>query len=71
MLLYQQIDDLRAQFRQPEGRVTFQAPLGSSVDAAVTFPVEEGIQYYWDKANWASSHQFPSDDPNHSLGMRA
>jgi outer membrane protein assembly factor BamA len=69
--LYRQKGYLRAAFDRPEWAIIGNPPAGSSPDIALTFPVKEGSQYFWDKATWSGNHQFSSDELDQALGMKA
>jgi outer membrane protein assembly factor BamA len=69
--LYREKGYLRAAFDRPQWAVIGNPPAGSSPDIALTLPVKEGSQYFWDKATWAGNHQFSSDELDQTLNMKA
>lgn len=69
--LYRAKGYLRAAFDRPQWAVIGNPPAGSSPDIALTLPVKEGSQYFWDKATWAGNHQFSGDELNQTLNMKA
>jgi outer membrane protein assembly factor BamA len=68
--LYRERGYLRATFDRPQWAVIGNPPAGSSPDIALTLPVKEGSQYFWDKATWAGNHQFSSDELDQTLNMK-
>jgi outer membrane protein insertion porin family len=46
-------------------------PAGSPPDIALTLPVKEGSQYFWDKTTWAGNYQFSGDELDQTLNMKA
>jgi outer membrane protein assembly factor BamA len=67
--LYHQHGYLRARFRRPEGRVLSKSGDGSVEDIGVILPVEEGPEFYWEKAEWSGNQQFSSGELDRMLGM--
>jgi outer membrane protein assembly factor BamA len=68
--IYRQRGHLRASFKTPlptlEG-----GSVGDCKDGvAVTLPVEEGLIYNWDKAEWEGYEALPVDELEKSLGMK-
>jgi outer membrane protein assembly factor BamA len=73
--LYHRNGYLRVRFGQPvgvtSGSSTGSSIVGSPVEVAVTLPVEEGLQFFWDKAAWAGNRQLNSVELDRLLGMKA
>jgi len=66
--LYRHIGHLRAQFQQPTASVEDSASCAGGV--AVTIPVDEGVAYSWDKAEWIGNQVLTPDDLTAALGMK-
>jgi len=66
--LYRHIGHLRAQFQPPTAIVEDSAACAGGV--AVTIPVDEGVAYSWDKAEWIGNQVLTSDDLTTALGMK-
>src|SRR3989475_10449142 len=66
--LYRHIGHLRAQFQQPTASVEDSASCAGGV--AVTIPVDEGVAYSWDKAEWIGNQALTSADITTALGMK-
>ena len=66
--LYRHIGHLRAQFQQPTASVEDSASCAGGV--AVTIPVDEGVAYSWDKAEWIGNQVLTPDDLTTALGMK-
>jgi outer membrane protein insertion porin family len=69
--LYRRNGYLKVSFGEPVGKIIGSANDGSPVEVAVTLPVEEGLQYFWLKAEWAGNQKLPSSELDHLLGMKA
>ena len=67
--LYRHIGHLRAQFQQPTASVEDSASCAGGV--AVTIPIDEGVAYSWDKAEWIGNQVLTPDDLTTALGMKA
>jgi outer membrane protein insertion porin family len=68
--LYQQRGYLRARFGRPSATVLSKSPDGAVQEIAVTLPVEEGREYYWEKAEWSGNQKFTSEELDRMLGMK-
>lgn len=68
--LYRSYGYLKVEFGQPTGRVNDTARDGSPVEVTVTLPVQEGLQYNWDKAEWSGNQQFPAQELDRLLAMK-
>ena len=69
--LYGRRGYLRAHFDKPQAKVAGSGANGPSQDIAVTLPVQEGSEYYWQKADWSGNQQLPKGDLDQLLGMKA
>ena len=67
--LYRHIGHLRAQFQQPTASLEDSASCAGGV--AVTIPIDEGVAYSWDKAEWIGNQVLTPDDLTTALGMKA
>jgi len=70
MPLYHQHGYLRAKFGRPEGKVLSKSGDGSAQDIGVILPVDEGPEFYWEKAEWSGNQQFSSTELDRMLGMK-
>jgi outer membrane protein assembly factor BamA len=68
--LYHQHGYLRARFGRPEGKVLSKSGDGTVEDIGVILPVEEGPEFYWEKAEWSGNRQFSSGELDRMLGMK-
>jgi len=66
--LYRHVGHLRAQFQQPTASV--EEPAACAGGVAVTIPVDEGVAYSWDKAEWIGNQVLTPDDLTTALGMK-
>ncbi|MGO9602492.1 MAG: POTRA domain-containing protein [Candidatus Binataceae bacterium] len=64
--LYHRRGYLQAHFDHPQASII----AGTSSDVAVAFPVTEGPQYSWSKADWTGNHAFSPDDLAKLLDMK-
>ena len=69
--LYRQRGYLRAVFDAPQAAIIGSPPNGTAPDIALTIPVKEGVQYFWEKSEWSGNHQFPTDALEKTLGMKS
>jgi outer membrane protein assembly factor BamA len=69
--LYGRHGYLRAHFEKPQAKVAGSSANRPSQDIAVTLPVQEGFEYYWQKADWNGNQQLPAVDLDQLLGMKA
>lgn len=67
--LYQEKGHLRAKFLNP--RAVPQSGKDCKEGVAVTLPVEEGLVYSWDKAEWSGNSAYSAADLDAVLGMKA
>ena len=68
--IYKRRGYLRAHFEKPQPKIAGLATNGSPQDVAVVFPVQEGPEYYWDKADWNGNQQITREDLDHLMGMK-
>ncbi len=68
--LYRHLGHLRAQFLQPVA--TFEeSPSQCGGGVAVTIPVDEGVVYSWEAAEWAGNQALTKEDLSAALGMKS
>jgi outer membrane protein assembly factor BamA len=67
--LYKELGQLRAAFSPPLAKVEESSTCKSGVD--VTIPVDEGLIYKWDKAEWSGMTALSANELNDILGMTA
>lgn len=67
--LYRQKGYLRAAFDRPQWAVIGNSSGGSPPDIALTLPVKEGSQYFWDKADWSGNRRLTAEQLELTLGM--
>jgi outer membrane protein assembly factor BamA len=65
--LYKELGQLRAAFSPPLAKVEESLTCKSGVD--VTIPVDEGLIYKWDKAEWVGMMALTASELNDILGM--
>ncbi|HVS82254.1 MAG TPA: POTRA domain-containing protein [Pyrinomonadaceae bacterium] len=65
--LYRRIGRLRATFQEPTAKLEPEQCTGG---VAVTIPVEEGLAYSWDKAEWNGNQALTVDELSAALGMK-
>ena len=68
--LYRQQGYLRAAFDRPQWAIIGSPANGSAPDVALTLPVKEGAQYFWDKADWSGNRQLTVEQLEQALGMK-
>jgi len=68
--LYQERGYLRARFDRPSVKILAQSPGAAVQEIAVTLTVEEGREYYWEKAEWSGNQKFSSEELDRLLGMK-
>ncbi len=66
--LYRRLGRLRATFQEPAVKLEPEICTGG---VAVTIPVDEGLAYLWEKAEWSGNQVVPSEELSASLGMKA
>jgi outer membrane protein assembly factor BamA len=68
--LYRHIGHLRAQFQEPTAALE-ESPSRCAGGVAVTIPVDEGVVYSWDAAEWSGNQVLTKEDLTAALGMTA
>ena len=67
--LYRHLGHLRAQFKEPTA--TPESSPGRCADGvALTIPVDEGVVYSWESADWAGNQMLTKEDLTLALGMK-
>jgi outer membrane protein insertion porin family len=66
--LYREVGQLKAAFAPPRAKPEASATCKSGVD--LTIPVDEGLVYKWDKAEWSGVTAFTAQELNGMLGMQ-
>lgn len=69
--LYKRNGYLNVRFGDPAGKLLGSAPGDSSVQIDVSLPVEEGLKYFWEKADWTGSRQLTPAELDRLLGMKS
>jgi len=67
--LYRRLGRLRAQFQQPVAAVE-ESPSQCAGGVAVTIPVDEGVVYSWQPAEWSGNQVLTKEDLSAALGMK-
>ena len=65
--LYRRIGHLQATFQDPTAKLETETCAGG---VAVTIPVDEGLAYSWDKAEWNGNQALTGDELSAALGMK-
>jgi outer membrane protein assembly factor BamA len=68
--LYRKQGYLRARFQQPDGKALRSNDTSPVQDVAVVLSVEEGPEFYWEKAEWTGNRVFTSEELDRLLGMK-
>jgi outer membrane protein assembly factor BamA len=68
--IYRKHGYLRARFDKPEAKSLSATPAGPVQEIIVSLPVDEGPEFYWEKAEWTGNRVFSSDDLDRLLGMK-
>ncbi len=68
--LYRKQGYLRARFEKPDGRTLRSNDTSPVQDVAVVLSVEEGPEFYWEKAEWTGNRVFTSEELDRLLGMK-
>ncbi len=66
--LYRHIGRLRATFQEPTAKLETEQCTGG---VAVTIPVDEGLAYSWNKAEWSGNQALTGDELSAALDMKA
>jgi len=67
--LYRHIGHLRAQFKEPAAALE-ESP-GCASGVALTIPVDEGVVYSWNDADWTGNQTLTKEDLTDALGMKS
>ncbi len=68
--LYRRLGHLRAQFQQPTATVE-ESPSQCAGGVAITIPVDEGVVYSWETAEWSGNQTLTKEDLSAALGMKS
>ena len=66
--LYRHLGHLRAQFQEPAAALE-ESPSRCAGGVAVTIPVDEGVVYSWETAEWSGNQVLTKEDLTAALGM--
>src|SRR6185503_11448215 len=69
--LYRHIGRLRAKFNEPAAVLETAGSTACKGGVALTIPVEEGLVYSWDKAEWNGNQALSNAQLDEALGMKA
>jgi outer membrane protein assembly factor BamA len=67
--LYRHLGYLRAQFKQPTAAIE-ESPSRCAGGVALTIPVDEGVVYAWEAADWTGNQALTKEDLTTALGMK-
>lgn len=68
--LYRKRGYLRARFDKPEGKPLGGSGSGVTQGVTVSLAVEEGPEFYWEKAEWTGNRVFSAEELDRLLGMK-
>jgi outer membrane protein insertion porin family len=68
--LYRKQGYLRARFEKPEGKPLRANDSGPVQEVVVALSVEEGPEFYWERAEWTGNRVFTSQELDRLLGMK-
>jgi len=69
--LYRKQGYLRARFEKPEGKPLHADPAAGPVqEISVALAVDEGPEFYWERAEWTGNRVFTSEELDRLLGMK-
>jgi outer membrane protein insertion porin family len=68
--LYYEHGYLRARFDRPAAKILSKSSDGAVQEIGVTLRVEEGREFYWEKAEWSGNQKFTSEELDRLLGMK-
>jgi len=68
--VYRERGYLRAQFDRPQVKILSKSSDATVQEIGVALPVEEGRQYFWEKAEWSGNQKFSSEELDRLLGMK-
>ena len=68
--IYRKHGYLRARFDKPEAKNLSASSTGPVQEVNVSLSVEEGPEFFWEKAEWTGNRIFSSEDLDRLLGMK-
>jgi outer membrane protein assembly factor BamA len=68
--IYHRHGYLQAHFDPARAAVVADKHTGAAYDIALTIPVDEGLQFFWDHASWTGNQKLSTDDLNGLLAMK-
>lgn len=68
--IYRKQGYLRARFEKPEGTPLTSASGGAVQEVNVSISVNEGPEFYWEKAEWTGNRVLSTEELNRLLGMK-
>lgn len=69
--LYRERGHLRARFHDPSAKLGTEASEGCKDEVIITLPVNEGIAYLWDKAEWSGNDSYTVQELESALAMKS
>ncbi|MDX6611045.1 MAG: hypothetical protein QOD75_231 [Blastocatellia bacterium] len=69
--LYRHVGRLRAKFNEPLAKLETDGSPSCKEGVALTIPVEEGVVYSWEKAEWTGNEALSAAELDEALGMKA
>ena len=69
--VYRERGHLRASFSQPSAKLGMEASETCKDDVVITLPVNEGIAYSWDKAEWSGNDSYTAQELESALAMKS
>lgn len=68
--LYRKQGYLRARFEKPDGKPLHSNDTRPVQEVAVVLSVEEGAEFYWERAEWTGNRIFTAEELDRLLGMK-
>ena len=69
--VYRERGYLRAAFSQPSAKLGADSGEGCKDEVIITLPVDEGISYLWDKAEWSGNDSYTVQELEAALAMKS
>ena len=69
--VYRERGHLRASFSNPSAKLGIEASEGCKDEIIITLPVDEGVAYAWDKAEWSGNDSSTAQELESALAMKA
>ena len=69
--VYRERGHLRASFHNPSAKLGAGASEGCKDEVVITLPVNEGLAYSWDKAEWSGNDSYTAQELESVLAMKA